>query len=160
MSRKVMSKEYMQTHREDLRAAYYAQSPKSRKARLLSKKERKELGIGKDEGHATAKYVRIAPSKVNIVLKLIRGKSLKEAEAILRYTNKVAAPVLQKLLASATANAVNNNELSAEKLYVAEAYANEGPTMKRFQPRARGGAGKILKRSSHISITVREKQEA
>lgn len=157
MGKKVMSKEYLQAHRDELREAYYKQSRKSKKAPLLSKKERKELGIGKEVGKASAKYVRISPSKVNIVLKLLRGKSLKEAEAILRYTNKAAAPILEKLLQSAAANAVNNNELNRDNLYVAEAYANSGPTLKRFQPRARGSAGKILKRSSHISVVLKEK---
>ncbi len=160
MSKKVMSKEYMQAHRDELRQAYFAVQPKSRKVKILTKKERKELGIGKDRGVATAKNIRISPTKVNIVLKLIRGKSLKEAEAILTYTNKAASPVLLKLIRSAAANAVNNNELNADRLYVAEAFANSGPLMKRYQPRARGSAGKILKRSSHISVVLKETAEA
>lgn len=160
MSKKVMSKEYLQAHRDELRDAYYKQSSKSKKTALLTKKERKELGIGKELGQAHAKYVRISPSKVNIVLKLLRGKSLREAEAILRYTNKAASPILLKLIQSAAANAVNNNELNRDKLYVAEAYANSGPTLKRFQPRARGSAGRILKRSSHISVVLKEKDSS
>ena len=104
--------------------------------------------------HATARYIRIAPRKVRIVVDLIRGKSVKEAEAILRYTPKSASEPVLKLLESAVANAENNMELNREDLYVAEIYANQGPTLKRFRPRAQGRASAIMKRTSHITIVL------
>ena len=108
---------------------------------------------------AVAKYVRVSPRKVQIVIDLIRGKQVDDALAILMYTPKSAAPVVEKLLNSAIANAENNLEMSRENLYVAEVYANQGPTLKRFQPRARGRAMQILKRSSHITIILDEVKE-
>lgn len=157
MEKKVMSKEYMLNNREQILSTSFAPHTRSRKPQLLTKKERKVLGVGKDQGIATAKSVRISPSKVNIVLKLIRRKSLKEALAILKYTPKAVSEVLLKLLESATANAVNNNSLDREKLYIYEAYANPGALMKRFQPRSRGSAFSIMKRSSHITVVLKEK---
>lgn len=123
-----------------------------------TKKEKKAQGIGKDEGKAILKFVRISSSKVRIVLNLIRGKNIKEAMAILRYTPKSASPILEKLLKSAVANAENNNGLDVDSLYVHEAYANQGPSLKRIQPRARGRAFRIIKRSSHITIVVKERK--
>ena len=104
--------------------------------------------------HATAKYIRISPRKVKIVLDLIRGKKADEALAILMYTPKAAAPVVEKLLASAIANAENNLGMDRESLYVAETFANEGPTMKRYWARSHGRAHQILKRSSHITVIL------
>ena len=111
------------------------------------------------EAKAVAKHVRIAPRKVRVVLNLIRGKSVDEALAILRFTPKRAAPVIGKVVQSAAANAENNLDLSARDLYVASAYADEGPTMKRFQPRQRGQAFPIMKRTSHITVVVSERKE-
>lgn len=158
MARKVMSKEYLLENREELLAKYNAVAPKSKKPVLLTKKERKVLGIGKDQGIATAKNVRIAPSKVNIVIRLIKGKSLEEALAILQYTPRAASPILTKLLKSAEANAVNNNELNPDSLYVDAAYANQGPVLKRIMPRGRGSASRIHKRTSHITVVLKEKK--
>jgi large subunit ribosomal protein L22 len=110
------------------------------------------------EAKAIAKYVRISPLKVNFICKEIRGKQVDEALAILRYTPKRGAKVLKKVLTSAVANAENNFNLDRENLYVAEAYANDGPTLKRWRPRAKGMAYPILKRSSHIGVTVKEKE--
>jgi large subunit ribosomal protein L22 len=104
--------------------------------------------------HATAKYIRISPRKVKIVLDLIRGKKADEALAILMYTPKAAAPVVEKLLASAIANAENNLGMDRESLYVAETFANEGPTMKRYWARSHGRADQILKRTSHITVIL------
>jgi large subunit ribosomal protein L22 len=104
--------------------------------------------------HATAKYIRISPRKVKIVLDLIRGKKADEALAILMYTPKAAAPVVQKLLASAIANAENNLGMDRESLYVAETFANEGPTLKRYWARSHGRADQILKRTSHITVIL------
>lgn len=104
--------------------------------------------------HAIARYIRISSRKVKIVIDLIRGKSVAEAQAILRFTPKSAAPVVEKLLNSAIANAENNLELSRDGLYVAEVFADQGPTLKRFRPRAHGRAFQILKRTSHITIIL------
>ena len=103
---------------------------------------------------AIARYVRISSRKVRIVIDLIRGKSVREAEAILRYTPKAATEPVLKLLNSAVANAENNLELSRDDLYVAEVYANQGPTLMRFRARARGRASRIRKRTSHITIVL------
>ena len=108
---------------------------------------------------AHAKYVPISSRKVKIVIDLIRGKSVDEAKAILTYTPKAAAPVVLKVLNSAVANAVNNQELNAKDLYVAEVYANPGPTLKRFVARSKGSASPMLKRTSHISVVLDQKAE-
>ena len=108
--------------------------------------------------HATARYIRISSRKVKVVIDLIRGKSVDDAEAILLYTPKAAAEPVLKLLRSAIANAENNLELSRDNLYVAEIYANQGPTLKRYRPRARGSAFHIRKRTSHITVILDEKE--
>ena len=107
---------------------------------------------------AIAKYVRISPRKVKIVIDLIRGKNVDEAAAILTYTPKAASPVVLKVLNSAIANAVNNQELDRKELYVAEVYANPGPTLKRYVARSRGSASPMLKRTSHISVVLDQKK--
>ena len=106
---------------------------------------------------AHAKYIRISSRKVKIVIDLIRGKNVDEALAILQYTPKAAAPVVAKVLNSAIANAVNNQELNRQNLYVAEVYANPGPTLKRYVARSRGSASPMLKRTSHISVVLDQK---
>ena len=103
---------------------------------------------------AIARYIRISSRKVKIVIDLIRGKSVKEAEAILRYTPKAATEPVLKLLNSAVANAENNLELNRDDLYVAEVYANQGATLMRYRPRAHGRASRIRKRTSHITIVL------
>ena len=103
---------------------------------------------------AIARYVRISSRKVKVVIDLIRGKSVREAQAILMYTPKAASPVVEKLLNSAIANAENNLDMNSDTLYVAEVFANQGPTLKRFRPRAHGRASSIRKRSSHITIIL------
>ncbi len=108
--------------------------------------------------HATARYIRISSRKVKVVIDLIRGKSVDDAEAILLYTPKAAAEPVLKLLRSAIANAENNLELSRDNLYVAEIYANQGPTLKRYRARARGSAFRIRKRTSHITVILDEKE--
>lgn len=109
------------------------------------------------ESKAIAKTVRIAPRKVRLVLDLIRGKEIGEAFAILYHTNKASSPVIEKVLKSAVANAEHNYDMNIENLYIKEAYANEGATLKRFRPRAQGRATAINKRTSHITIVVAEK---
>lgn len=108
---------------------------------------------------ATAKTVRIAPRKVRLVVDLIRGKNVGEAISILKFTPNGAATAVEKVLMSAIANAEHNYDLNIENLVVSEAYVNEGATMKRFRPRAKGSASPILKRTSHISVVVSEKKE-
>ena len=103
---------------------------------------------------AVAKYVRVSPRKAQIVIDLIRGKKVDDALAILMYTPKSAAPVVEKLLNSAIANAENNLELDRGSLYVAEVYANQGPTLKRYWARSHGRADMIKKRTSHITIVL------
>jgi large subunit ribosomal protein L22 len=96
----------------------------------------------------------MSASKARVVLNLVRGVDVQNARDILSLTTREAAGVINKVLASAVANAVNNSGYSADELYVAAAYADEGPTMKRFSPRARGRAGRINKRSCHITVIV------
>ena len=105
---------------------------------------------------AELRYARISARKVKIVIDLIRGKNAKEAVAILKYANKAAAPIVGKLLKSAIANAVNNNHMDETKLYISEIYANQGPTMKRVMPKAKGSADRIRKRTSHITVVLKE----
>ena len=107
---------------------------------------------------AHVKHVRISPRKVKIVIDLIRGKNVDEALAILQYTPKAASPVVYKLISSAVANAVNNQEMDRSTLYVAEVYANPGPTLKRYVARSRGSASPMLRRTSHISVILDEKK--
>ena len=107
---------------------------------------------------AIATYVRISASKVKIVADLIRGKKADDALAILMYTPKAAAPIMEKLLLSAIANAENNLSLDRGSLYVAEVYANPGPTLKRYVARSRGSASPMLKRTSHITIVLDQKK--
>ena len=109
------------------------------------------------EAQAHARFVRIAPRKAQLVADLIRGKQVGEAIAILRHTPKAASPILEKLLNSAIANAEHNNQADVNKLVVSQVYANQGPTMKRFRPRAQGRASRINKRTSHITLVVTEK---
>ena len=110
------------------------------------------------EAKAHLKYVRISPRKVSIVLDLIRGKDTDTAMAILKNTNKIAAEHLIKLLKSAVANAEHNFNMDAGNLYVSECFVCPGPTLKRIQPRAQGRAFQILKRTSHVTLTVKEKE--
>ena len=109
------------------------------------------------EAKAVAKYIRIAPRKARVVIDLIRGKNVAEAFAILKFTPKAGADVVNKVLKSAVANAENNFDMNVDALYVAEAYVDQGPTLKRIHPRSRGQAFKILKRTSHVTVVVKEK---
>lgn len=110
------------------------------------------------QAKAIARTVRIAPRKVRLVVDLIRGKQIGEAVAILRHTPKAASPVVEKVLKSAVANAEHNYELDINNLVVSEIFVDEGPTLKRFRPRAQGRASAINKRTSHITIVVSEKK--
>ncbi|MDR2610543.1 MAG: 50S ribosomal protein L22 [Clostridiales Family XIII bacterium] len=112
------------------------------------------------EAKAIAKYVRMSPIKLKPVADLVRGKDLEEALTILKFTPGKGAEVVEKVVRSAAANAENNFDLSRDNLYVAEVYANKGPTMKRWRAADRGRAAMILKRSSHVGVTLKEKEEA
>ena len=109
------------------------------------------------EAKAHLKYARISPRKVKIVLDLIRGKDVGVAMAILQNTPKSASEYLIKLLGSAVANAENNFDMDASKLYVSECFVCPGPTLKRIMARAKGSADRILKRTSHVTIVVKER---
>ena len=108
------------------------------------------------EARAKLSYIRIAPRKVTIVLDLIRNQPLDKALAILQYTPKAASELLYKLVKSAAANAENNFNMDKNQLYVAECYVTPGPTLKRVRPRAQGRAYRILKRTSHITVVLKE----
>jgi len=128
-----------------------AKRMKEKTARIAANKDRRPRAI--------AKYVRMSSTKAGLVLGLIRGKSYNDAMAILMSTPRGASEVILKVLASAGANAENNLNMSKSDLYVAEAYANQGITMKRWWPRSHGSADTILKRTCHITIVLDERKE-
>jgi large subunit ribosomal protein L22 len=111
------------------------------------------------QAKAVARTVRIAPRKARLVVDLIRGKQVGEAVAILNLTPRAASPIIEKVLKSAVANAEHNYEMDVNNLVVAQAFVDEGPTLKRFRPRAMGRASAINKRTSHITIVLSEKKE-
>ena len=108
------------------------------------------------EARATLRYSRISSRKVKIVADLIRGKKVDEALAIVKFTPKASSEILEKLLKSAIANAENNHGMNRGNLIVSEIYANQGPTLKRIRPAAKGSAVRIRKRTCHITIVVKE----
>ncbi len=105
---------------------------------------------------AKAKYIRIAPRKVQIVIDLIRNKPADEAMAILKHTPKAACEPLEKLLKSAMANAEANLDMDITRLFVSDCSVTQGPTLKRIRPRARGSANRINKKTSHITLSLKE----
>ena len=109
------------------------------------------------EAKATVTSVRVTPRKCRLVIDLVRGKDVKVALGILANTNKSATSIVDKLIRSAAANAINNHEMDEDKLYVAEIYANDGPRMKRYLPRAKGAASGLVKRTAHITVVVKER---
>lgn len=111
------------------------------------------------EAKAVAKYVRMSPSKIKPIADLVRGKDLDEALTILKFTPGKGSELVEKVVLSAAANAENNHDMNRDNLYVAEVYANQGPTMKRWRAGARGGVSRLLKRSSHIGVTLKERGE-
>lgn len=125
----------------------------------VAKKEVKKAVIKKDlkDPSATLKNARISARKVKIVIDNIRGKNVDEALAILKFTPKAASPLVEKLLKSAIANAENNNMMNRKDLYVAQVYANQGTTMKRIRAATQGRANRIRKRTSHITIVLKER---
>lgn len=118
--------------------------------------EEKAIETDVIEAKATLKYARISSRKVKIVADLIRNKSVEEALSILKFAPKASSEILEKLLKSAIANAENNHFMNRSNLVVSEIYANQGPTLKRIRPAAKGSAVRIRKRTSHITIVLRE----
>ena len=110
------------------------------------------------EAKAKLMGVRLSPQKANLVVDLVRGKSVSEALDILAFTNKSSAPVVAKLVKSAAANAVNNQKMDEASLYIKEIWVCPGKTLKRFMPRAKGSASRILKRTSHINVVVSDER--
>ncbi|BEP30122.1 50S ribosomal protein L22 [Helicovermis profundi] len=110
------------------------------------------------QAKAVAKHVRISPRKVKAIANLVRGKSAKEARAILQFTPRKGARLMLKVLDSAVANAENNHNMNVEDLYISEVYANQGPTMKRFTAGSMGRANPMLRRTSHIGVAVSERK--
>ena len=123
-----------------------AKNLREKTARIAENKDKRPFAV--------AKHVRISPYKVRIVLDVIRGKSFREAVAILENTPKSASDPIRKVLMSAGANAENNLGLSKDNLFVAECYADQGPTLKRVQPVSKGRAYRIVKRTSHITVVL------
>ena len=111
------------------------------------------------EARAYLKYARISPRKVQIVLDLIRNKPANVALAIIKHTPKAACEPLEKLLKSAMANAENNHNMDVNRLYVSECFVSPGPTMKRMRPMSHGRAFRVLKRSSHVTMALKERPE-
>lgn len=110
------------------------------------------------EAKAIARYIRITPRKVRQVVDLVRGKSVAEALTLLRFTPKGASEAVSKVIQSAAANAEHNNSMNPEALFVSEVLVDPGPTLKRVMPRPHGRANRMLKRMSHITVVVREKE--
>ena len=113
-----------------------------------------------NEVRATAKYVRVAPRKARLVVDQIRNKSVEQALELLQFNNRTAAVPVAKVVNSAVANAENNHGMRGADLVIAKAYVDEGPTLKRFRPRAKGSASRINKRTSHITVVVAPRKEA
>ena len=134
---------------------------KPAKAEKKAKKAEKKVEAPKKpqvtEARAVAKDVRVTPRKARLVIDLVRGKGVNEALGILYNVNRAASPLVAKVIRSAAANAINNFGMDEEKLYVAEIYASDGIKMKRFLPRAKGSASGLVKRTSHISVVVKER---
>jgi large subunit ribosomal protein L22 len=112
------------------------------------------------EARAIARYQRVSPRKARLVVDTIRGKSASEASTILRFTAKGAAEIVGKVLDSAVANAEHNLKVKPDTLFVSAAFVDEGPTLKRIKPRAMGRAFRIRKRTSHITVVVKQREEA
>jgi large subunit ribosomal protein L22 len=117
-----------------------------------------EAAVVTKQAMAKVTNVRISPRKVRIVVDLIRGKDVENALAILKFLPKRASEIVSKVVKSAAANAEHNLELNRDRLYVSQVFVDVGPTLKRFHPRQRGQAFEIKKRSSHITVVVRERE--
>lgn len=132
-----------------------AKEEKKEKGREAAGEAAQEAG----SASATARYVRISARKLRLIADMVRGKKLAEARSLLSFSPRAGAKVVEKTIASAAANAENNHDLSSDELYIKRIYVNEGPTLKRFQPRAMGRAYRIRKRSSHLTVELAERKE-
>lgn len=112
------------------------------------------------EAKAIARYVRVTPRKARLVIDQVRGKDVTAARELLRFSERAVAEVVEKVLNSAVANAENNHHMRTDNLVVKTAYVDEGPTLKRIRPRAKGSASRIRKRTSHITVIVAPREEA
>lgn len=110
------------------------------------------------EAKAKVMGVRVTPQKAKLVVDLVRGKSVKEALDLLAFTNKSAAPIVAKLIKSAAANATNNKKMEESALYIKEIFVGPGKVLKRFMPKAKGSASRLLKRTSHINVVVSDER--
>ena len=129
-------------------------------AKAVASKSKKAAANGGKGVRAQAKYIRVAPRKARLVVDLIRNKSVNQANEILQFSTRAVATDVEKVLRSACANAFQNNGLRTEDLVISEAYVDEGPTLKRIRPRAKGSASRINKRTSHITVVVAPRKEA
>ena len=151
------------TKKAETKVAENKETAKTETAEKKTENAKKAVKVQKESeteelvAKATVKYARISSRKIAIVANLIRGKNVDEALAILKFTPKAGVEVLEKLLKSAIANAENNNQMNHSKLYIAEIYSNQGPTLKRISPAAKGSAVRIRKRTSHITIVLKER---
>jgi large subunit ribosomal protein L22 len=129
------------------------------KAKEKKKKKVEDTEVEPGTAVATARFVRISARKMRLVADLVRGKKLDEARSILAFSPRAAAKVVDKTIASAAANAENNHDLSSDELFVRSILVNEGPTFKRYRPRAMGRANRIRKRTSHLTVELAERKE-
>lgn len=134
-----------------------AEKKESKEAKATKIEKKSEENSNEMTAKATLNLARISSRKIAIVANLIRGKNVDEALAILKFTPKAGSKFLEKLLNSAIANAENNNQMNRSKLYIAEIYSNQGPTMKRIRPAAKGSAARIRKRTSNTTIVLKER---
>lgn len=112
------------------------------------------------EVKAVLRYIRISSQKTRLVIDMIRGMDVSKAKVVLDFTSKKAAKIVKKVLSSAVANAIENHGMKKENLYISKIYVDQGPTLKRMKPRARGRADKIKKRTSHITIYISQREES
>ena len=154
-TKKVAAKKTVEKKQEVKTVENKEKESKTNKTAEVKKNEE----IHEDEmiAKATLRLARISSRKIAIVANLIRGKNVDEALAILKFTPKAGSEYLEKLLNSAIANAENNNQMNRSKLYIAEIYSNQGPTMKRIRPAAKGSAVRIRKRTSNTTIVLKER---
>ena len=151
------------TKKAETKVAENKETAKTETAEKKTENAKKAVKVQKESeteelvAKATVKYARISSRKIAIVANLIRGKNVDEALAILKFTPKAGSEVLEKLLKSAIANAENNNQMNHSKLYIAEIYSNQGPTLKRIRPAAKGSAVRIRKRTSNTTIVLKER---
>ena len=151
------------TKKAETKVAENKETAKTETAEKKTENPKKAVKVQKESeteelvAKATVKYARISSRKIAIVANLIRGKNVDEALAILKFTPKAGSEVLEKLLKSAIANAENNNQMNHSKLYIAEIYSNQGPTLKRIRPAAKGSAVRIRKRTSNTTIVLKER---